>query len=1488
MLGVMKAGGAFVLLDPSHPRARLEEICRQVSARVILASVAQAEMAEQLAAQVVTVGNGVLALWAKSGGRVLSSSSPDNALYAVFTSGSTGTPKGAVITHAAFGTSASAHGSAFGLSAKSRVLQFSSYAFDASIIEQLTTLLTGGCICTPSDHARQDDLEVVADQLQITWAELTPSTARMLSGKQLGTLATLVLIGEPLTAIDIKMWANRAELINGYGPAECSAISCVRSKIKKDVDALHIGRGMGCVCWVVDADDHERLLPIGAVGELLIEGPIVGRGYLNDPEKTAAAFIDPPAWLRKFRATHPGNPGGDRLYKTGDLVQYVTDGSLRFVGRKDTQVKLRGQRIELGEVEHHVRRCFAGARDVVAEVVTPMEEGRTPMLVAFVLVEDDSMDRKEDILAAPTDAFRAAIPATEAQLQDAVPAYMVPAVFLPLATMPLTATAKTDRRDLRERAAALSRADIEAYSVPAVAKRQPATATERSLQGLWARVLNLPPDAIGADDSFFRLGGDSISAMQLSSLARTAGFSLSVSNIFHSKTIAQLALSLRTEDAVQLDVTESVNVPFDLSPIQSLLFELMPHGCNHFNQSFLLPVAGSVTPDDLDRSLYVIVDCHSMLRARFDRSSNGAWTQTISPDVESSYRFRQFTFGSLEDARSSMQASQRGLNVRDGPLLSVDLFNISAGQRQQYIFLVAHHLVIDLVSWRIILGDLEDLLQSSQLPGNTPLPFQSWCQMQVDYARDSLPPGMALSFTLPAPPHDYWGPVNDRNTWDNAVHSGFRLSEMTTATLFGKANDALQTQPVEVFQAALWHAFVRTFPDRPPPAIFNEGHGREPWDPAIDLSRTVGWFTTLWPLSIEMDSRTADIVEVVRRCKDARRRMPRNGWAYFTSRFLNPDGQRAFGMHGPVEIAFNYVGLYQQFEREGAIFKPPITLEDHVPDVAGDVARFALIDVSASVEKGCLCFSFSYNRHMQHQDGIRRWIVNCEQSLREAAERLTVTERKYTLCDFPLLSLSYEDLDMLMDKIRSQSPSLGVEDAYPCSPMQRGILISQAKDARHYWTNSVWKVVPTREASPVDLGRLQRAWQQVVDRHAILRTIFVESVSQAGYVDQVVRAEAPAEIHIVEDTGDGDLVATVERHVETAGRESQSLHRLILCATPTGIFCALTINHALIDAHSIRILERDLRLAYDSKLPAGQAPLYSDYISYLQDLPEPAAEAYWNEYMDGVGPCLFPISSDGDLDSNKRIERQAFINLGSGELLRDFCEKYDVTLSNLFRVAWGIVLQIYTGLDSVCFGYLNSGRDVPVSGADDTVGPFINLLICRMNLASDIPVLSLVQANRDEYLKGLPHQHYPLAGVLHLAGTVGEPLFNTVLSVQRAESGGVDETSIGLERVGGHDPTEYDIAVTIGIEPTQIAVYLNYRPPTLDEQRAKLIGETFKQVVFSMAERPSSTACLLNVISKRDMEQIHRWNATVPVRVERCVHDLIVEQCRAQPDAPAV
>lgn len=1120
-LAVMKSGRTFMLLDTGYPLKRLEDICQSIQPVVIISSSHTTSLASSLAPTTITVTD-EYANWLEQcddgenkmkqlSNRKVSS---DHPLYVVFTSGSTGKPKGVVNSHRGFCSMSRAHAGIIDFNPDMRSLAFSSYAFDVSISDMFNPLLAGGCVCVPSDADRTENLPEVIARLRVNYVDMTPSLLRTLRPQDLPFVKTVVLGGEALTREIVTTWAPHVHLVNIYGPAECCPSSTVRTGLTPDTDPSDIGIGAGCLCWVVDPADHGRMVPIGAVGELLIEGPIVGCGYLYNPAQTAASFVEPPSWLVPLR------PNGylTNLYKTGDLVHYAPNGSIRFLGRKDNQVKLRGQRIELEEVEHHIRQRLlqqqeGSGGDVVVEVVKPVAP-RPAFLAAFLLQDDDckKADSNNGLLASvPSPRFRHMIPAMESELQNHMPAYMVPAVFIPILRLPLTPTGKTDRRRLREAAAVLPQTQLDEYTPMAAAAaagghRMPYTAGEEALQNIWAKVLNRPPQQISVDANFFRLGGDSISAMQLSSQCRAAGYVCKVADIFKYKTIAALTSILESthlapghsnDGKIQGTIKEegereARGDPFDLSPIQQTFFDEVPAVLrNHYNQSLILRLSRSLAPTDISRAVEMLVDRHSMLRARFHQAE-GRWVQAIIPSsnlVSLSLCYHHHAVSHAE-ARSIMSNSQQSFDIEHGRVFRTDIIEVDGDG--QYIFMVAHHLAIDLVSWRIILDDLEHLLTTDSFSKLSPpsLSFRSWCRLQQDYSQARLSPASVLSAPLPRFNLDYWDLAPEQNTFGVGIDIGFTLDEGITSVLMGSANETFRTSTVDLLHAALLHSFAFTFQDRPAPVFFSEGHGREPWDDSIDLSRTVGWFTTLWPTYVPADAQMS-LGDMVRRVKDGRRQVPGNGWAYFASRYLNPEGRRTLA-HGQPEIVFNYLGQSQQLESVGALLQPSVSLTK-TADMSPDIPRPTIFDISASVTQGRLQMEFSHSRHLPQSSAVEAWVRQCEISLYQVGECLQALPTSFTLCDLPLLSLgSYHDLDHLIDQTLGQVglAPVDVENIYPCSPVQGGILLAQARDPSRYVTHEVGRVVPSAGNSTVDLDRFKRAWQAVVDRHPILRTVW--------------------------------------------------------------------------------------------------------------------------------------------------------------------------------------------------------------------------------------------------------------------------------------------------------------------------------------------------------------------------------------------------------------
>ncbi|EAW16449.1 nonribosomal peptide synthetase fmqC [Aspergillus fischeri NRRL 181] len=547
MLAVLKAGGAFVLIDQALPMQRMQAICDQIRPKIVITSSQHAAVGANFASKVVVVDE--RSEFALDPSWQSPPASPENALYVMFTSGSTGQPKGVVVEHKSYSNHALACAKCMSLDSSARVLQFTSYAFDITILEILGTLIVGGCVCIPSDEERLGNLAGAINALHVNTLMLTPSVSRLLTPADIPCVKTLVLAGEPMTAEDIGKWTGKVTLVNGYGPAECTVLSTIQNDMQLSSHPRDIGRAVGCTSWVVDQDDPCQLLPIGAIGELLIEGPNVGRGYLNREALTRRAFINSPPWRNQF----PGWDVYDRMYKTGDLVQYASDGSLRYIGRKDLQVKLRGQRLELAEVEHYVRVCFPSAGTVICEKIVrnDLSCSQAEILVAFVHVHSPgSSDSGRNPLPAgaadlapPSDTFREQVETAAGDLHKVLPAYMIPTVFLPLYRVPLSPTGKTDRRHLNSLAQLLPRSAIEAYGVQQRAfKRAPSTPEEWQLRVLWSDILGLPADDIGADDDFFWLGANSLDAMKMVSRGHARGMlGLTVPAVFEFPTLSALA-----------------------------------------------------------------------------------------------------------------------------------------------------------------------------------------------------------------------------------------------------------------------------------------------------------------------------------------------------------------------------------------------------------------------------------------------------------------------------------------------------------------------------------------------------------------------------------------------------------------------------------------------------------------------------------------------------------------------------------------------------------------------------------------------------------------------------------------------------------------------------------------------------------------------------------------------------------------------------------
>ncbi|KAJ9151328.1 Nonribosomal peptide synthetase 4 [Pleurostoma richardsiae] len=577
VLAVMKAGATIVLMDPTLPLARLQNMAQQVGAKTMVTSRQQYD----LSMSIVPEGNLFVVeadtFTPLSDSQVFPSlpAVPSSALmYIIFTSGSTGTPKGVKISHRAYTSSAIPRAKAVGYTEDSRVLDFASYAFDVSIDSMLLTLGNGGCLCIPSDEDRLNDINGVIRRMRVNYAGITPSVARILDLDVIASLSGLGLGGEAASASDVTRWGQYARIIIGYGPCECTIGCTVNSSAATGRDYISIGPGNGAAIWIVDPNDHETLMPVGAVGELLVEGPIVGEGYLNDPDKTAAGFIRDPSWLIAGHKGYPGRRG--RLYKTGDLGRYDPDGSggIVFVGRKDTQVKLRGQRVELGEIESQLKARLPSETNVIAEVIVPLGSGSQPTLVAFIAPQSTKGIEQTDLQSTQLHGeLRGRLSEANADVAKVLPRYMVPNAYIPVNYIPTLISGKTDRKRLRQFGATVDLRQLDKAATTTVTGQL--SELEQRLRQAWSLTLKLEPDSIRPDDNFFALGGDSLAAMRLVSICKERGLDLSVTSTFGHPTLSAMAGVV-----VILDVQARLE-----TPAFSMISQLVESACIEASQA---------------------------------------------------------------------------------------------------------------------------------------------------------------------------------------------------------------------------------------------------------------------------------------------------------------------------------------------------------------------------------------------------------------------------------------------------------------------------------------------------------------------------------------------------------------------------------------------------------------------------------------------------------------------------------------------------------------------------------------------------------------------------------------------------------------------------------------------------------------------------------------------------------------------------------------
>lgn len=1412
-LGILKLGATYLPLNADGPVGRNQLILERADCAMILSD-------GSIDTSVYEMSH---ANWNDARDSDVSgeySPGHDQTPYLIHTSGTTGRPKGVEIRQSGIINCVLAMAEVLDFNPGDRLLQFFPYTFDVSHYQVYQALLTGGTLVLASQEHR-DNPPALVDYLnkeEVTVMGLPPAYFATLSLEEIETVKVVYTGGEaPSSDLINRVLEKGLRYFNLYGLTETSCNSLYYEVLDPigSTEKIPIGKAIANTETMV-LTEYNQLQPTGAIGEICIAGDGLAKGYFHDEELTANRFVPHP--LKK----------GEKLFRTGDLGKYDAQGNILFVGRKDHQISLRGHRIEIGEVEF----CILRYTGITQTSVALLEHEEEKHLVGYFKADQkvDNVHLRE-------------------YLVDHLPSASIPSHWVQVEEFPLTRHGKIDKKALPQPdwAAALDKANYVA----------PSTANEQLLVDCWKDVLGVDP--IGVKDNFFDLGGDSIKAIQIVSRVAMHQKKLVVKDIFEAPTIAELTGRISDIDQ-QIDQSKVEGI-LPLTPIQQWFFETFESHESHFNQSVLLESTTRLNPETVRATMDFLGEHHDALRTTF----NGAF-QECQAEVESHIELIDLRNEprpeiALETRASSLQSS---FDLNKGPLAKLLIARMAERDR---LFIVIHHLIIDGVSWRVLLEDFQSVYKQLDNGKNAQLPqkttsYKEWSNLLKDYANSTE----IIDQT------NYWKEVeskiqkeprlvvanNHPNVFGETVYEQIDFSEEITEQLMRSSNAAFRTEINDLLLLALTRA-MKQLTGSDSLSLTMEGHGREELHQTVDISRTIGWFTSAFPVHIDIEGKE-NLVDQIKHVKEALRNIPNKGMGYGVLRYLTDKLDAT--PHQP-EISFNFLGEMASNKVKGDLYLVDGKTGSGVSPTAP--MPYELL-INGIVTDNKLSFSCGYNPVRMSGEKVQAFMTAFKRELVDIAEFCAArTTTELTPGDFLVSGMSMSHYENLLET-NNWSRS-AVKNIYPLSPLQNGLFFHSLQNEV---PTAYFQQMSYRMEGHLNADAFDQAWQYLVDRYDLLRTAFIERqgeepiqvvLNQLDFkVNRVDLSDFPAneQLQLLKEAKEKNLNTPFE--LNKAGLMRLSLFKL----GENNYEVVWSYHHILMDGWCQGIIKRDFFAAYKA-FSEGRSPElseevpYSRYIQWLQKQDGEKSLSFWKQYLGAIEESMGVPQT---LDSKESGKKHASIQLSKDDFdaINAFTSKEQCTMNVLIQSVWGTLLNRYHETSASVFGAIVSGRPSEISGIEEMVGLLINTIPVVIAGEEEMTVSEFIRSNQQKALEAENHHHVSLAEIQaqtdHKQTLIDHiMIFENYPMDKELEKSGAAQGDVSFSGFEMHEQTTYGLVVLI-IPSDTLEMRIEYDSAKYDERMISQVLRHFENLLKAMIQNSETPLARLSLMDETEKEQL--------------------------------